>query len=144
MPHYRKPKNQKLYSAHTAKANESKVCQFCLLTKNSDQVIKIYKHFKLIRNIFPYDNWDARQVLDHLMIVPVKHTDTLSDLGSEAAIEFVEIMSSYESQGYDVFARSPHSTIKSIPHQHTHLIKTGGKHHKVLIHIVKPYVSITY
>ena len=93
MPHYRKPKNQKLYAKHTAKAKASKDCQFCELHEGSDQVVKIYKHFMVIYNIFPYDNWDARNVLDHLMIVPVVHTESLSNLGDEAAIQFVKIVS---------------------------------------------------
>lgn len=146
MPHYRKPKNQKDYARHAAKAKAktSKVCQFCDLTASSDQVVKMHKHFKVIYNIFPYDYWDARQVFDHLMITPIMHTESLASLGDEAAIEFVKIVSSYESKGYDVYARSPHSTIKSVPHQHTHLIKTGGKNQRGLIHLQKPYISITF
>lgn len=143
MPHYRKQKNQKRYAAHTKAAKKSKVCQFCELNTSSDEVVSMHKHFKIIKNIFPYDNWDARDVFDHLMITPVKHTESLSTLGDEAAIEFVKLVSAYEKQGYDVFARSPHSTIKSIPHQHTHLIKTGGKMHKAVLHLQKPYISIT-
>lgn len=142
MPHYRKRSNQKLYAAHTNMAKASSDCQFCLLTASSDQVVAIHSHFKVINNIFPYDNWDARNVEDHLMITPIKHTETLSSLGNEAAIEFVKVMSSYEAKGYDVYARSPFSTIKSVPHQHTHLIKTGGKKHSLVLHMTKPYISI--
>ena len=144
MPHYRKSKNQKLYAAHTKKAKKSNVCQFCELNSKSDQVVSIHKHFKVIKNIFPYDNWDARDVYDHLMITPIAHTESLSTLGDEAAIEFVKLVSSYESKGYDIYARSPESTIKSVPHQHTHLIKTGGKKHKAVLHLQRPYISITF
>lgn len=143
MPHYRKRHSQKQYAAHTNKARASGVCQFCELNENSDQVVAMHTHFKVIKNIFPYDNWDARNVEDHLMITPIQHTETLSSLGNQAAIEFVKIMSSYEAKGYDVYARSPFSTIKSVPHQHTHLIKTGGKKHSMIIHFTKPYISIT-
>lgn len=144
MPHYRKPRNQREYAAHTAKAKLSAICQFCELTAASDEVVSMHKHFKIIKNIFPYDNWDARDVYDHLMITPVVHTESLSTLGDEAAIEFVKLVSSYEKQGYDVYARSPMSTLKSVPHQHTHLIKTGGKKHKGVLHLQKPYISITF
>jgi len=144
MPHYRTSKNQKAYAAHTNKARKSNVCQFCELAAGSDEVVKIHKHFKILKNIFPYDNWDAQDVLDHLMITPIKHTESLSTLGDKAAVEFVQLISSYEKNGYDVFARSPHSTTKSVPHQHTHLIKTGGKKHKGVLHLQKPYISITF
>ena len=143
MPHYRKRSTQKLYVAHTKKARASSDCQFCALNESSNQVVAMHTHFKVIKNIFPYDNWDARSVEDHLMITPIVHTETLSSLGNQAAVEFVKILSSYEAKGYDVYARSPFSTIKSVPHQHTHLIKTTGKNHKMIIHITKPYISIT-
>ena len=144
MPHYRKNKNHKVYAVHAEAAKKSGGCAFCELKADSYQVIKIAEHFKIIKNIFPYDNWDARDVLDHLMITPIMHTESLSTLGDEAAVEFVKLMSGYEKQGYDVYGRSPHSTVKSVPHQHTHLIKTGGKNHKAIIHLQKPYISITF
>lgn len=144
MPHYRNKPNQKKYALHTKNAKASGVCQFCSLQKGDDEVVKVYKHFKIIRNIFPYDNWDARGVSDHLMIVPVQHTENLSTLGDEAAIQFVKLISKYEADGYNIYARSPASLMKSVPHQHTHLIKNDGKRHKALIHFEKPYISITF
>ena len=144
MPHYRTYKSQKEYDNFAKTRKKDAPCQFCELTNDSTQVVKIFKNFKVIKNIFPYSNWDARKVIDHLMVVPNVHTETLSSLGNQAAIEFVSIISEYETVGYDVYARSPHSTVKSVPHQHTHLIKTGGKKYKVLLHLVKPYISFTY
>lgn len=144
MPHYRKPKNQKIYDKYTAGVKGKKICEFCQLNEGSDQVVKIHKHFKIIYNIFPYDSWDSHAVIDHLMIVPNTHTESLANLGDEAAIEFVKLVSEYESVGYDVYARSPHSTVKSVPHQHTHLIKTGGKSRRGVVYFKKPYISISF
>jgi ATP adenylyltransferase len=144
MPHYRNHKNQKLYAAHTKKARTSSTCQFCALQKGDDEVVEVHKHFKILRNIFPYNNWDARGVSDHLMIVPLQHTENLSTLGDAAAVEFVKLLSAYEQDGYNIYARSPKSLMKSVPHQHTHLIKNDGKRHKAVIHFEKPYISITF
>ena len=144
MPNYRKRANQKSYSSHTKRVKKLDICDFCKLEKGSEQYISSSKHFKIIRNIFPYDHWDGRRVVDHIMIVPIKHTEDLSSLGDNASIEFVKLVSDYESKGYDLFARSPQSTIRSVAHQHTHLIKTAGKRHKSVIFIEKPYISITF
>lgn len=118
-------------------------CVFCSYTNDSPSFVSETKSFKIIRNIFPYSVWDSQKVADHLMVVPKLHTDTLSDLKSHEAIEFVEIIASYESQGYNVYARAPKSKMKSVVHQHTHLIKPADAKTKLLLYIRKPYIRIT-
>lgn len=115
------------------------VCQFCDLNKNSSQLLKQSKHFKIIKNIFSYSLWDAVSVEDHLMIVPNKHTDTLGDLTPYEAKEFVDLIAKYEKIGYNVYARPPKSIRKTIVHQHTHLIKTKGNVKKFIFTIHKPF-----
>ena len=144
MPHYRSHKNQKLYATHTKKAKSLGACNFCSPDLGKDQVVSVHKHFRIIRNIFPYNKWDSRIVTDHVMLVPIVHTEDLSALGDDASIEFVKIISSYELNGYNIYARSPNSGMKSVPHQHTHLIKNDGKQYNAVIHLEKPYVSITF
>ena len=140
MPHYRSRKDQKNYA--TDIKNRTADCPFCALNDASEQIISQTKNFIVIRNIFPYSVWDAHRVTDHLMIVPKMHTEVLSKLCAQAAVEYVGIVSNYELKGYDIYARSPHSTIKSVPHQHTHLIKSDGKRIKALLHLEKPYVRV--
>lgn len=115
-------------------------CVFCEITADSSEHINETHHFKVIIAKFPYSLWDDQSVDDHLMIVPKKHTDALSDLTPKEAKEFVVLMSSYEKRGYNVWARAPQSTTKSVVHQHTHLIKPGKKVLKLLFYIRKPYV----
>lgn len=114
-------------------------CVFCQLNDDDSQVIKQTKHFKLVQNIFPYTLWDSQAVADHLLIIPHKHTDTLATLPSGAAQEFVELMSGYEAKGYNVYARAPGSAMKSIVHQHTHLIKLSGGKIRFLLYLRRPY-----
>jgi diadenosine tetraphosphate (Ap4A) HIT family hydrolase len=76
------------------------------------------------------------------MIVPLKHTNTLSDLTADESIEFVGLLASYESKGFNVYARAPHSTMKTVEHQHTHLIKPSTKKTKLLLYIRKPYIRL--
>ena len=115
-------------------------CVFCNMQPSDDQHLKETKSFKLIRNIFGYSNWDQQSVADHIMVVPKKHTDTLSSLSSEEVIEFMGIISSYESRGYNIWARAPQSKIKSVVHQHTHLIKPGKRTYKFMFYLKKPYL----
>lgn len=137
---YRSRKQQKVYRKHTRGVKAAGVCEFCKIGPDSPQHVDETKSFRIIRNIFPYSLWDERKVLDHLMIIPKKHTDTLDDVTNEEAAEYVRLMGKYESQGYDVYARAPTSVMKSVPHQHTHLIKPQDKRVKFLLFIKKPYL----
>ncbi len=118
-------------------------CVFCSDEGKTGAIIEISKNFKIIKNIFPYSHWDSQGVADHLMIIPKIHTDTLADLNDSAAVEFVKLISKYESIGYNVYARAPQSTMKSIVHQHTHLIKLDGNDKKLLLYVNKPYLRLT-
>ena len=51
----------------------------------------------------------------------------LKGTGAEDAMQqYVDLIEEYEQIGYNIYARAPASVIKSIQHQHTHLIKTAG------------------
>jgi diadenosine tetraphosphate (Ap4A) HIT family hydrolase len=137
-------------SRHTAKKYDryiktlaSDECQFCLLSKDDSGFVKESKYFWVIKNKFPFSVWDYRDVTDHLMIVPKQHTDTLSSLSSQAALEFVNLVSDYEASGYSIYARAPSNPVKSVIHQHTHLIKGGNKRQRFLVYINKPYVRLS-
>ncbi len=121
---------------------EPGTCQFCDLTAEHEQVVESTTFFWIAENIFPYSTWDDQRVAKHLLLIPKKHTETLSDLTTEEASEFVEMLGTYEAQGYNVYARAPQSEIKTVPHQHTHLIKPKGKRLKAMVYVKKPYVRL--
>lgn len=139
----RSRKEVKEYRKYQKNTPKPTGCVFCLIDKNSDQFISETKHFKVIRNIFGYSLWDSQRVEDHLMIVPKKHTDSLSKLPKEAAVEFVKIISEYEGKRYNVYARAPASVMKTVVHQHTHLIKPLGKPRRLIFLLRKPYIRFT-
>lgn len=134
----RSRKEEITYQKHRAK-KKSPVCDFCVITKNDDQFVKEGIYFIIIRNIFSYSIWDGQDVIDHLMLVPKKHTDSLSTLPKAAAEEYVKTISGYEKDGYNIYARAPSSVIKSITHQHTHFIKTHGKPKNFVFLLRAPY-----
>ena len=138
----RSRKEEKRYSSYRSKLGSGH-CDFCAITPDLAHYVSETKSFFVIKNIFPYSQWDGQGVLDHLLLIPKKHTDTLSDLTRDAAVEFVDCISSYESRGYDIHARGPSSNRKTVVHQHTHLVKLDRKHRRFLFFLQKPYIRIT-
>lgn len=136
----RSRKEELQYKKYRKTLPEDDYCGFCHIKKGDEQFIKSTRNFKIIRNIFGYSMWDSQKVEDHLMVVPLKHIDSLSGLSDKAALEFAKLIFSYEEKGYNVYARAPGSKLKSVIHQHTHLIKPKGKQKKLVLYVRKPYI----
>lgn len=137
-PIVRTRKNHKLYKKYSAARKSD--CDFCDLTAASPQTVKEYDRFWVIRNIFKYDIWDSVPVLEHLMVLPKRHVDSLSRLNKAEAAEWLGIVQEYEAAGYSLYSRAPQDITKSIPHQHTHLLKLGTKRAKALIYLKTPHI----
>jgi diadenosine tetraphosphate (Ap4A) HIT family hydrolase len=136
-------KEHKQYISHRRTFSNRSACVFCEIVKGHPEYVSETKSFKIIKNAFSYSSWDDQDVLDHLMIVPKNHIDTLSHLSTTESKEFVELISHYESSGYNVWARAAQTVRKSVVHQHTHLIKPGRRVRKFLFYIARPYIRIT-
>lgn len=121
------------------KEDETAGCPFCAIGPSHAQYVTETKHLKVIRNRTPYSLWDSQGVLDHLMVVPKQHTGKLGDLGDEAAREFIALIDQYEEDGYAFYGRAPGSAVRSVAHQHTHLLKLDGKKRKFLLMIRQPW-----
>lgn len=137
----RSRKEEKAYKQYQ-KTVDSSTCQFCAINKKNEQFISSTKSFKVIRNIFAYSIWDGQVVTDHLLVIPKRHTDSLGGFSPSEAAELLKTLDGYEKEGYNVYARAPSSTIKSVVHQHTHLIKTAGAPKKFIFLLRKPYIRI--
>lgn len=137
----RSRKEHKLYKRYL-KTTDKSVCNFCAIQTGSDQLIEQTEYFKVLQNIFPYSIWDGLSVVDHLMITPIQHTDNLGGMQPDQKTEFVDLVARYEAHGYNIYARTPASKIKSVAHQHTHLIKTEGKPKRLIFLLLKPYFRI--
>lgn len=85
-------------------------------------VIEIRKYFAVVENMFKYDIWDGNEVEDHLLVVPKRFVESVSEFSEEEREEYWQILADYESKGYAFYARAPLSKRKSVRHQHTHLI----------------------
>ncbi len=124
---------------HYRRTHAGEACPFCSIDYGHAQYVKESDQLKVIKNRIPYSIWDGQGVLDHLMITPKKHTDSLKDMDANAALEYVDLISEYESQGYNIYARTPGSSIKSVTHQHTHLIKLDGDNKRFVFVMRKPF-----
>lgn len=114
-------------------------CIFCDIVPGHQEHISEHKYHRVIKNFLPYSLWDDQNVADHLMLIPSKHTAVLDDKTPDEAVEFVKLISIYEQKGYNIYARATVSKIRSIVHQHTHLIKPRGERKKFLLMIRRPF-----
>ena len=130
---WRSTKDEKAYTKHRNQLQQSdRSCDFCEFTQGMAPVIEDLGVVWIINNIFPYDNWDGFRVVDHLLIVPKRHIESIADFSDQELSEFAEAIKRYESNGYAVYARPPINAAKSVPHQHTHLLKLSDKQLKHL------------
>lgn len=135
----RNRKNEKIYIAHR-RNKTSDGCDFCKFRIGDDQVVAEHEYFWIVKNIFGYDLWDSLDVHEHLMIVPKEHIESIALLGADASREFMSVLADYEAKGYAFYGRPMKSVSKSVPHQHTHLLKLGSKRKKFFVFLQKPYL----
>lgn len=134
-------KNHRVY-ANYAKNPDRQKCDFCNFSTKDKQVIKSTNEFWIIDNIFPYDMWDSSGVKDHLMVVPKRHVDAIGDFTAKEQAGFAKLLGSYDKKGYSIYARAPGNVIKSVVHQHTHLIALDNKPKKALLYFKKPRIVL--
>lgn len=136
----RTKKDEKRYQAYLQTKGPG--CDFCTLAEGNPQFISATTSFKVIHNRFPYAIWDGQSVADHLLIVPKEHLTSMRAFTPKQAVEYLDLVSSYEENGYHVYARAVDSVARTLPHQHTHLIKGIGTMKHVILQITKPHILI--
>lgn len=119
--------------------NNKDDCPFCSIDSSHPQYIDQTKNFKIINNHIPYSLWDGQGVIEHLMVIPRIHIDTLADIPLIAKREYLTLISSYETRGYDVYARAKNSGVRSVAHQHTHLLRLDGKNKRIMFVLKRPF-----
>lgn len=115
-------------------------CAFPLCGGDTSQPItKENETMYLVRNRITYDIFEGRRVLDHKMVIPKRHIESITDFTNQEKIDHMDLLGEYEKQGYNVYARGTGSVTRSVKHQHTHLIKLSDKLPKGTLYIRKPY-----
>lgn len=136
-------KGEMRYQAVKKLKKQDEGCGFCGFDDDKkDEVVNDYEYFWLVGNIFAYDIWDDQGVTDHLMIVPKRHIDSVGDMSDKELLEYSNILGVYDKLGYSIYARSCGNAIKSVVHQHTHLLKLDGKEISFMFYNKKPYICV--
>lgn len=139
-----KEENDYLKHRKKQKAASNKGCPFCVITPGHPEHVAEYDFHRIITVKAPYSLWDGQDVIDHLMLIPKEHTAKMSRPKPKEAVEWMKIIGRYENEGYSLYARAPDNVVKSVFHQHAHLLKLGGKDKKLIFMIKKPkYLRIT-
>lgn len=118
----------------------SNSCDFCDPPGKFKKIIAETAHAWIVENRVAYTQWELRKVTEHLMVFPKSHVLTLNELSQDARIDIINVMAQYEADGYEIYARAPTSSTRSVPHQHTHLIKAEPKIGRGLLYWGKPRI----
>ena len=113
-------------------------CPFCHI-EDAGPVVAETAHARVTVAKYTYDLWEFRNVTDHLLVIPKRHVDSLNELTAAERQEVMDILSDYEAQNYNVYARGTDSMQRTERHQHTHLIRTRPKSAKIALYLKKPY-----
>ena len=117
---WRSQENAEKYKEFRARASG---CPFCEIDQNLNEIIEENTTMRVLTNAFKYELWDNCIVLDHLMVVPKRHTDSLGGFNFDESMDYIELLEKYDRLGYSVYGRASTNKQKSVAHQHTHLFK---------------------
>lgn len=116
------------------------ICDLCNIETSASKVLADYPLFMVVTNAFPYGTWEGGILDEHIMLVPKRHVESIALFTPEENSEFLRILAEYDQRGYSFYGRAAGSRYKSIPHQHTHLMKVGTpltRH----FYLRKPYIN---
>ena len=114
-------------------------CPFCQ-TYQEPKLIETTQHAQVVKNNFPYNLWEGKEVIEHLMILPKRHVPSLEYLHNDELLDIMQLIAKYEAANYNVYARGVTNNTRSVVHQHTHLIKISNTKAKFFFYLAKPYV----
>lgn len=118
-------------------------CVFCAIpTHEPEAIIEDNQHTLVVKNQFPYSVWDGCDVLEHLMVLPKKHRDTLASFTGAEQAEWLKVCAAYEKKGYSLYTRSQDNITRSVLHHHTHFMRFGKARKKYLFYIRKPHILV--
>lgn len=98
----------------------------------------------IIANRVPYDTFEGKRVLEHLMVVPKQHHESLADLSDQEKLEMMTLLGEYETRGFNVYARGVGSSTRSVTHQHTHLLRLASRQKSFMLYAKKPYILLEF
>lgn len=139
MYHYRK--TRRTYAGHNRMDKTRTDCTFCRDETRQTTLLENETMF-VVKNRVSYDMFEGKKVLDHVMVIPKAHHESLRDFTDVEKIDVMNIMAEYEGRGYNIYARGVGSSTRSVSHQHTHMLKLSDKQATFMLYARKPYVLV--
>lgn len=103
-------------------------CRFCDSASHRKRDINIDKgQLRVVSNDFPYSVWQGKKLIDHLMIVPKRHVESLLKMNDSERDELLQCIAEYEAKGYTFYLRAPADPTRSVAHLHGHLLKLKSR-----------------
>jgi len=115
-------------------------CAFCSDENLQSRVVEKTATMIVIPNRVSYDIFEGRKVETHLMVLPIRHVESISDFTDDEKRDMVDILAKYEILGYNLYARGVGSISRSVKHQHTHLIKISNTLPNISLFVRRPYI----
>ena len=134
--YYHSRKNRKKYLSFP----KAVICPFCDPAELQARTIRETEHNIVMPNRVFYDQWETRDVTDHLLLFPKKHEIHLAAMDDDAKLDMMHIMGEYEDKGYEIYTRSHTNIQRSQDHLHIHLIKTETARARGMFFWNKPYI----
>lgn len=119
-------------------------CDFCDNPSTKAKTTYETELSYVVPNRVFYDIWELHDVTNHLLVIPRRHVHSLSELKEAELTDIAKILAKYEREGYNVYARAKGNNLRSVYHQHTHLIKIGFKKPRATLFIRKPWLLIKF
>jgi len=138
MLHY--AKTRRTYMKNSKKDRTHNHCAFCSDENLQSRVVEKTATMMVIPNRVSYDIFEGRKVEKHLMVLPIRHVESISDFTDEEKRDMVDILAKYEILGYSLYARGVGSISRSVKHQHTHLIKISNILPNISLYVRRPYI----
>lgn len=109
---------------------KSKTCPFCNLeAPDGNAILQDYvdeseasNGMYVLRNLFPYERWDSREVKSHLLLVPSRHILKFEEFTPRETVAYYNLIRKFDAKGYSSLTRAVSNPGKSVEHFHTHLI----------------------
>ena len=102
-------------------------CSFCDTVQKRERIDE-NKTMVLVRNRVPYEFFEARRTTgEHYLVVPKRHVVQLSEFSDAEKLDWFNLISKYEQNGFNVYARGVGSISRTQDHIHTHLIRLENK-----------------
>lgn len=97
-------------------------CQLCSNIDN--KIVSELNTVKVIENLYPYKFFDGRLVAEHLMLIPKRHINHMSDFAAEERGDYWQALVEYYELGYTTVTRTAFDSNRTVAdHIHTHLFK---------------------